>query len=58
MRVINGWWNLWTSRSRAIDEVRVVDVLDSGMADQLGTGRWHKKVLIIDFLNEGRLQAI
>jgi len=28
------------------------------VADRLGTGRQHRKVLIIDFLNEGRSHAI
>ena len=51
MRVIEGWWNLGTSWSRAINEVRVIDMLDSGMTDRLGTGRWHREVLIIDFLD-------
>ena len=38
---------------RAIDKIGVIDVLDSGVTDQLGIGRWHKEVLIIDLLNEG-----
>jgi len=58
MRVLDGWWDLGTSQSRAIKEVRVVDMLDSGIADQLGMGRWHREVLLIDLLNEGILWVI
>jgi len=43
-----------TSWSRAIKEVWVIDVLDHGVADRLGTGRQHRKVLIVDLLDEGR----
>src|SRR5882724_6980321 len=54
--------HLWAmepvSWSRDIDEVRVIDMLDCGMSDQLGTRRWHREVLVRDLLNKGRLQAI
>jgi len=36
---------LVASQSRAINEVRVVDMLDSGVTNQLGTGRQHREVL-------------
>ena len=48
---LDGWWDLGTSWSRAIEEVRVIDMLESGVADQLGMARWHSEVLVIDLLN-------
>jgi len=58
MRVLDGWWDLGTSQSRAIEEVRVIDMLDSGVTDWFRTGTWHKEVLLIDLLNEDRSWAI
>src|SRR5882724_1159556 len=54
---LDGWWDLGTSWSRAIEEVRVINMLISGVANWLGTRRQHREVLIIDFLNEGRARV-
>src|SRR5882672_8776836 len=50
----------WAGSTRSdwfVEEIKVVDMLDCSVTDQFGDQCYDKGVLIIDFLDEGRLRT-